>query len=77
MAEVAVDRHPRRALPRPVETKRRQRPQRNPLLGQPLLDTEAAGRVQPTVADPVAPAGVLLVEPAQIGEAGAPARSRS
>jgi hypothetical protein len=56
-------------VPRPVEAKRRQRPQRLPLLGEALLDEEATGRVRAPVADSVAPIGVLAVELVQLGEA--------
>jgi hypothetical protein len=45
-----------------VEAPRRQRPQRRAFLGEPLGDREAAGRVRALVADPVAPAAVLLLE---------------
>jgi hypothetical protein len=53
----------------PIEARRRQRPQRRPLLAEPLVDQEATGRVQPPVADGIAPLGVLLVEFAQVREA--------
>jgi hypothetical protein len=62
VAQVAVDRHSRRPVARRVETRRRQRPQRSTLLGELLVNAEAACRVHPAVAGPVAPAGVLLVE---------------
>ncbi len=51
-----------------VGSRRRKRPQQPPLLGEPLGDREAAGRVQPAVADPVAPVGVLAVKLEQRAE---------
>src|SRR5204862_8332758 len=54
---------------RPVEALRRQRPQRPPLLLEPLLDREAAARVAAPVADLVAPVGVQTIELAQRAEA--------
>src|SRR5712691_378138 len=69
VAQVAVERHPRRPMARPLEPRWRQRSQRLPLLAEPLLNDEAASRVPPPVADPVAPVGVLLVETAERLEA--------
>jgi hypothetical protein len=60
--EVAVQRHPCRAAPGVVKADGRQRSQRIPLDLEALVDPEAAGGVAATVADAVAPVGVLLVE---------------
>src|SRR5206468_8358420 len=65
VAQVAVGGDAYDPAGRPVEALRRQRSQRASLLFQPLLDREAATRVATTVADLVAPVGVLAVELAQ------------
>ena len=62
VAQVAVEGHTRLACVGVVEARRRQRPQRLPLGGQALVDEKTPGQVQATVADSVAPVGVLLVE---------------
>jgi hypothetical protein len=69
VAQVAIERHPRAAMPGPVEARRRQRTQRCPLLGEPVVDTEATSRVHAHVGHAIAPAHVLLVELAEAAEA--------